>query len=243
MTELTNAQAHRIARERGFVPWVYRVLEFTLFPLLRLVFGLRVLGADNVPKSGAALIAPNHKSYWDGFVLAAALPRRACAMGKAEAFRGLQGRFILALGGFPVRRGESDAEAMITARTVLARGDLLVVFPEGTLYRDAATLGPPKRGAARLAIESGAPLVPVAIVGLDKRRLHLPRSVQVSFGEPISVADLEASPDAAGEITDNVVWPSLEREYHRLRARPGLIAAGIAAVGLGIALKRRGRDR
>lgn len=238
MGELANEEAHRIARERGHLPWVWTVLRLTLFPVLRVVLGMRVIGADNVPRTGAAVIAPNHKSYWDPFVLGAALPRPACGMGKAEVFQGLPGKFLLATGGFPVRRGESDEEALITARTVLARGDLLAVFPEGTLHRDGATLGQPKRGAARLAIEGGAPVIPVAMVGLDKRRFHLPRRVQVSFGEPIPVADLAASPDHAAALTETMVWPRLEEEYHRLRARPGLIAAGLAAVGLGIAIKR-----
>jgi len=238
MPELSHAEAHRIARSRGPVRWVWTVLRLTVFPTLRFLLGMRVIGADNVPSTGAAVIAPNHKSKWDPFVLGAALPRPACGMGKAEAFQGLAGRFLLATGSFPVRRGESDEEALVTARTALARGDLLAVFPEGTLYRDGASLGQPKRGAARLAIEGGVPIIPVAIVGLDKRRLPLPRRVQVSFGKPIPVADLEASPDHAALLTDTVVWPRLEEEYHRLHARPGMIVAGLAAVGLGVLVHR-----
>jgi 1-acyl-sn-glycerol-3-phosphate acyltransferase len=159
-------------------------------------------------------------------------------MGKAELFRGWRGRLYLALGAFPVKRGESDAEAIETARVILARGDVLALFPEGTRVRDPDLLGMPKRGAARLAIEAGADLVPAAITGTEQRRLHLPRRVQVSFGEPVSVAGLTPTPEAAGELIDTAVWPEIQDEFRKLRARPGLIAAGVAAAGLGIAIQR-----
>jgi 1-acyl-sn-glycerol-3-phosphate acyltransferase len=137
-----------------------------------------------------------------------------------------------------VKRGESDAEAIETARAILARGDVLALFPEGTRVRDPDELGTPKRGAARLAIEAGAMLVPAAITGTEQRRLHLPRKVQVSFGEPISVSGVAATPEAAGQLIDTAVWPEIEQAYRGLRARPGLIAAGLAAAGVGIAIQR-----
>jgi 1-acyl-sn-glycerol-3-phosphate acyltransferase len=184
------------------------------------------------------VIVPNHKSFWDGFFIAVCLTRRVHFMGKAELFQGWRGRLLLALGGFPVKRGESDQEALDTARAVLARGDLLALFPEGTRIRDPEALGTPKRGAARLAIEAGAPLIPTAITGTEKRRWPLPRRVQVAFGEPIPVDRLRATPEDAGRVTTEDVWPTISEEYARLRARPGLIAAGLAAAGIVYAVRR-----
>ncbi len=145
-----------------------------------------------------------------------------------------------------MKRGESDAEALETAREILRQGGLLALFPEGTRIRDPETLGSPRRGAARLALETGAPLVPAAITGTQSLflgPLPKPRRVQVAFGEPITVAHLEPTPDAAGALVEGELWPEVTREYSRLRSRPGVIVAGLAAVGLaGWAARRRVRS-
>ncbi|MET0525255.1 MAG: lysophospholipid acyltransferase family protein [Nocardioides sp.] len=220
------------------------MVRLLLMPVLRLLFTMRVTGREHVPKEGAVVIAPNHKSFWDAFFISAVLPRRIFFMGKSELFEGRAGRLLLALGGFPVRRGGSDTEAIATALAILHRGDALALFPEGTRVADPGLLGTPRRGAARLAIEGGAPIVPTAITGTEKRRWPLPRRVQVSFGEPIPVSDLQATPEDAGRLIDETVWPVITEDYRRLRSRPGLIAGGLAAVGLGYAVhrfRRRGR--
>jgi 1-acyl-sn-glycerol-3-phosphate acyltransferase len=160
-------------------------------------------------------------------------------MGKAELFEGRRGRLFIALGAFPVRRGSSDTEAMQTARTILEQGEVLALFPEGTRVRDPDELGQPKRGAVRLALESGAPLIPTAMTGTERRRFHLPRAVQISFGEPIDVAGREATPESAADLLDNTLWPTISEDYRRLKAGPGLVAAGVAAAGLGILVQRR----
>jgi len=239
VTDLTHEEAHQIARAKGANPFLYGLFMVILKPILRLVFRMHISGAENVPATGPVVIAPNHKSFYDSFFIAVALKRRVHFMGKAELFVGVRGRLFLALGGFPVKRGESDSEAIATAQAILARGDILSLFPEGTRVRDPEALGTPKRGAARLAIEAGAPMVPAAITGTEKRKLPLPRRVQVSFGEPIPVDHLAATPEDAASLIDGAVWPAVTEDYARLKARPGVIAAGLAAAGLGYALYRR----
>jgi 1-acyl-sn-glycerol-3-phosphate acyltransferase len=239
VTDLTHEEAHQIARAKGANPFLYGLLMIILKPVLRLVFRMHISGVENVPATGPVVIAPNHKSFYDSFFIAVALKRRVHFMGKAELFVGVRGRLFLALGGFPVKRGESDSEAIATAQAILARGDILSLFPEGTRVRDPEALGTPKRGAARLAIEAGAPMVPAAITGTEKRRLPLPRRVQVSFGEAIPVDHLAATPEDAASLIDGAVWPAVTEDYARLKARPGLIAAGVAAAGLGYLIYRK----
>ncbi|GAB4012482.1 lysophospholipid acyltransferase family protein [Nocardioides ultimimeridianus] len=239
---MSNAQAHEVAR-RGPGRIAYLFVRLVMMPLLRLVFAMRISGQENVPASGPVVIAPNHKSFWDAFFIAASLKRRIYFMGKSELFEGRAGRLLIALGAFPVRRGESDADAIETALTILRRGDALALFPEGTRVRDPEELGRPRKGAARLAIEGGAPIVPTALTGTERRRHHLPRRVQVSFAEPIAVSELRATPEDATGLIEDAVWPTITEDYRRLKARPGVIAAGVAAVGLGYAVHRfRNRD-
>ena len=113
-------------------------------------------------------------------------------------------------------------------------------------FATPTSLGHPRRGAGRLALETGAPLVPAAIVGSE--RLFLgpipkPRRVQVAFAEPIPVAELTASPEEAARLVERMLWPEVEEEFRRLRARPGLIAAALAALGIGGGLLLRRRRR
>jgi len=240
-----NAEAHTLAREKGVSPPLYRAVRGVLAPTLRLYFRMHISGAENIPAEGPAIIAPNHKSFYDSFFLALATPRHLRFMGKTELFEGARARLLVRLGAFPVRRGESDEDALETAREVLRQGGLLALFPEGTRVRDPEALGTPRRGAGRLALETGAPIVPAAITGTDGLWLGpvpKPKRVQVAFAEPVPVDALPATPEAAGELIERRVWPEVTEEFSRLRARPGLIAAGLAAVGLsagGVALQRR----
>lgn len=239
--DLTHEEAHRLAREKGINPVAYFIARLILVPLLRVFFGLQAKGVENIPKTGPVVIAPNHKSFWDSFFLAAVVKRRLHFMGKAELFTGWRGRLFLMLGAFPVLRGSSDEEAIETARAILQRGDVLALFPEGTRVSDPAKLGNPKRGATRLAIETGAVIVPTAMTGTEKRKWPLPRKVRIVFGEPVPVTDLTPGPEHAGLLLDQTVWPTVSEEYQRLRNTPGLIAGGLAAAGIGYALYRRSR--
>lgn len=234
---MTHEEAHRLAREKGVSAPLYFVVRSLVVPLFRLWFRMRISGTEHIPAKGAAIVAPNHKSFWDSFFVGVATRRHLRFMGKAELFQGRRARFLIRVGAFPVKRGESDAEALATARHILDQGGLLALFPEGTRVRDPASLGSPRRGAARLAIESGAPLVPCAITGTEKLfagPFPKPRRVQLAFSAPIPVRELQATPEAAAELTEDRLWPEVERSYGRLRSRPGLIAAGVAALGIAV---------
>jgi len=237
--EFTHEEAHDLARSKGSNPVLYFLLRVILLPVMKVFFGLQAKGMENIPTSGPVVIAPNHKSFWDAFFLAAVVSRRLHFMGKAELFRGWRGRLFVALGGFPVLRGESDELAIGTARAVLERGDVLALFPEGTRVADPDKLGNPRRGATRLAIETGAVIIPTAMTGTEKRRWPLPRKVRIVFGEPIPVTDLAPTPEHAGMLLDQTLWPTVSEEYQKLRNTPGLIAGGLAAAGIGYALYRR----
>jgi 1-acyl-sn-glycerol-3-phosphate acyltransferase len=130
-------------------------VRLLVVPLLRLWFRVRISDAENIPPEGAAIIAPNHKSFLDAFFLAIATRRHVRYMAKTELFCGPPGWLFPRLGAFPVRRGEAEAEAIETAGLILEQGGLLVMFPEGTRVEESDALGSPHRSAGRLALETG----------------------------------------------------------------------------------------
>jgi 1-acyl-sn-glycerol-3-phosphate acyltransferase len=243
---VSNEEAHALAREKGVSRWLYALVRGIVSPLFRLYFRMHISGADCIPAQGPAVVAPNHKSFWDSFFIGVCTRRHVRFMAKTELIEARYGRLLVRLGAFPVRRGQADAEALETARTILRQGGLLALFPEGTRVRDPEELGHPRRGAGRLALETGAPLVPCAITGTEKIFRHgfpVPRRVQVAFSPPIPVSDLAATPEAAASLVSETLWPEVESEYRRLRARPTLIAAGLAALGIGGGLLVRRKRR
>lgn len=162
-----------------------------LVPPIRLVLRLRVTGREHVPAAGPVLIVCNHVSQVDPPVLGvAALPRKTYYMAKIELFRvPLLGRTIRGLGAFPVVRGGADRRAMRLARDILRRGDVVLMFPEGTRNRDGV-LRPGFPGAGALGLEPGVTVVPAAIWG-SQRPLG---PVRVAFGPPLDLGDLEDGP-------------------------------------------------
>lgn len=225
-------RAHRRARGQGVSRPLHRIVRFLLVPLLRGWFRVHITGAERLPREGAGILTPNHKSFLDAFFISLASRRPLRFMAKAELFRRALGWLLIRLGAFPVRRGESDADAIATATAILEAGDLLVLFPEGTRVDEPDVLGAPHHGAGRLALETGAPIIPVAISGTS----HLwfgpfprPRHVRLAILEPIG-ADTDTD---VGAIIDERVWPALQEEYGRLRATPGVVISSLAALGLG----------
>jgi 1-acyl-sn-glycerol-3-phosphate acyltransferase len=245
---VTNEEAHRLAREKGVSKPLYALVRGVVTPLFRLYFRMRVSGREHVPAEGAAIVVPNHKSFWDSFFLGIGSKRHLRFMAKTELIEARYGPLLVRLGAFPVRRGEADEDALETARTVLRQGGLLALFPEGTRIRDPDELGHPKRGAGRLALESGAPLVPAAVSGTEDLfagPVPKPKKVQVAFAEPIPVSELASSPEAAGDLVEELLWPKVEGEFKRLKSRQGLVAGGLAALGVGggLLVQRRRRRR
>src|SRR5215211_2039146 len=157
---------HERTRRRGVKPLVYWPVRWAVNAFFLVYFRLRRLGREHIPDGGVVL-ASNHRSLLDPFAIGCCTSRPSYFVAKQELFRNpILGWLLNSLGAFPVRRGASDEDSMETALRLLERGDPVVIFPEGTRIR-AGSLGKPKRGVGRLALQSGAPVVPIAITGSE----------------------------------------------------------------------------
>ena len=157
----------------------------TIGTLVRLVAPLRVYGAERVPGDGGLVVAANHFSWIDPPALGAASPRILYYMAKIEAHRvpGL-GQLMRTFGAFPVRRGESDRDAVRIMREIVRGGNALGMFAEGTRQR-AGVPGRVQPGAAMVAINEGVPVIPAAINGSHEWSLGNFKPVSVAWGEPL----------------------------------------------------------
>ncbi|MGO9752204.1 MAG: lysophospholipid acyltransferase family protein [Solirubrobacteraceae bacterium] len=228
-------RAHAYARSRGLLRALYASIVLPVSAVLRLLFRVQIFGRENIPRNGPAIIAPNHKNFFDVFFIAMATRRPVRYMAKVELFSGPLGWLFPRVGAFPVRRGGADTEALKTAREILAAGGLVVVFPEGTRVEAADVLGSPHHGAGRLALQSGAPIIPTAITGtshLWRGAIPKTKRVQLAFLPAIASQPSLDGHDSASLI-DELVWPAVQEKYGSLRAGPGLIAACLAAIGVG----------
>ncbi len=189
--------------------WLYLLVGAVSWPVLKVVFRYRALGVEHVPLVGGFVLAANHWSNFDPWPLAIALyPKRFLRfMAKAELFWFPLSLVIKAGGGFRVRRGEQDEEAIATAVALAREGHAVVMFPEGTRRRKGLRKKYEARwrsGAARIALEAGVPLVPAGITGTE--RLARLGPLRVAYGPPIEVEDLAALPtgEAARVATDRL---------------------------------------
>jgi 1-acyl-sn-glycerol-3-phosphate acyltransferase len=163
-------------------PWFYDFSKFVVRTLARTVWRARVFGAENVPPSGALIVACNHLSYYDPPLLGSLCPRRIRYMAKKELFQvPVLGSVIRALGAYAVDRQGSAASAIKRSLHVLREGGAIGIFPEGT--RNPRGEVAPQTGVALLAALAQAPVVPACVRGTD-RALRLGR-IDVAFGEPI----------------------------------------------------------
>jgi 1-acyl-sn-glycerol-3-phosphate acyltransferase len=189
----------------------YLAIGAVSWPLVKVLFRLRARGLEHVPDGGFVLAA-NHNSNFDPWPLGMTLfPRRFLRfMGKSELFWTPLKQFITACGAFPVRRGERDLEAIRTATELCREGHVVVMFPEGTRRKKGLRKRHEARahtGAARIALDAGVPLIPVAIVGTD--RIARLAQVRVAYGPPIPLADLEGS-DGAPQVATERLMQAIE---------------------------------
>jgi 1-acyl-sn-glycerol-3-phosphate acyltransferase len=199
--------------------WVYTLVRMILTPYLMIIHRARALETRHVPEAGPVIIAPNHFSFLDHFFVAVYLRRKVHFMAKSQLFKRPM-QFIYTHGGvFPVRRGYRDEEAFNTAHAVLGRGDIVLMYPEGGRSRSGA-LGEPKRGLGRLALESGAPVVPTAIVGTQKarnwKRLSFPK-VTVLYGDPVRFKKIENPTPEQQQAAAELVFDRVKALYDGLR--------------------------
>lgn len=178
---------------------VFTLGRALLRPLLRLRFRPLVTGAERVPTAGAVLLASNHLAALDTVLIPSFSPRPVRFLAKASLFEGRVGRwFFPRIGAVPVHRTASTMAqtALELGRAVLGSGQVFAVFPEGSRSRDGR-LYRARGGAAWLAFESGAAVVPVGIVGSDRRRDPATGSrprIELRFGDPVVLDDLVALP-------------------------------------------------
>jgi glycerol-3-phosphate dehydrogenase (NAD(P)+) len=231
---------HARTRTHGVNPFVYWPTRLAVQPVLMLLFWLKRIGREHIPASGGVILAPNHRSFLDPWVVGICLRRPVYFVAKQELFqKRWMGWFLNSLGAFPIRRGEADAEAMETARLLVERGQAVLIFPEGTRIR-RGSLGDAKRGVGRLALETGAPVVPIAVLGTERARrafIVRPCKVRVRCGRPLTFPRVE-SPSAhlATEVTARI-WPCVELQYEWLGGLPALRTAAVVGAGpMGTAL-------
>src|SRR3954454_6129400 len=250
------------ARTRGVRPLVYWCVRAVLQPFFRVWFRLDRIGREHIPASGPAILASNHRSFLDPFVIAVMARRPIYFVAKKELFlfHPVVSWLLSSLGAFPIDRGASDQDSMATARAILARGDIVLMFPEGTRIRPGA-LGRPKRGVGRLALETGAPVVPVAVIGTESVRRGWrirPHQVRIRIGTPLTFPKVEtASPQLAAAVTDRI-WPNVMLQWEWLRGpapprpappgrarpwgAPAAVAAGSWGTAVAVILARAGLE-
>ena len=210
---------HERTRRRR-ADWVYDLVRLLLTPYLVLVYRTRCIDSHHIPADGPAIVAPNHFSFLDHFFVAVYLRRKVYFMAKSQLFKRPM-QFIYTHGGvFPVLRGRRDEEAFKTARAVLARGDVVVMYAEAGRSR-TGELGSPRPGIGRLALETGAPVVPTAIIGSERarnwRRLQFPK-VTVQYGEPVRFERVDEPTRDQAQAASELVFDRVRGMHTRLRS-------------------------
>ena len=176
--------------------------------LVAVLYRVKKVGEENIPKEGACIVCANHTSNWDPLVLVVCTKRPLRMMAKAELYKNVFMRMLSKIFGmFPVKRVGGDIEAIKNSLRVLKRGDVLALYPEGT--RKGMEKGvKPKNGAILIAIKAGVPIIPVGIQGNFK----LFRKVKLNYGKPIhydeskiDIQDKEQVDKLTGDLMDAIV--------------------------------------
>jgi 1-acyl-sn-glycerol-3-phosphate acyltransferase len=216
------------ALAHGVNPLLYWPLRALLLPCFLLYFRLQRIGREHLPRRGPLLLASNHRSFLDPFLIGALVRRPVFYMAKRELFEKRWQAWLLGrLGAFPVDRGAGDREAIATARALLERGHCVVLFPEGTRVRPGP-LGAPHRGVGRLALETGAPVAPIAVLGSEDVRRGWrirPRKVRLRAGRPLQFPTVsEPSPALAASVTERI-WACVSLQWEWLGGVGGSVRA------------------
>jgi 1-acyl-sn-glycerol-3-phosphate acyltransferase len=213
------------ARARSCAPsFVYELVRVVSSLYAWTLLRARAIGAQNVPETGAAILAPNHFSYMDHFLIGIFIRRKVRFMAKSQLFTPLARWVYLQGGVFPVRRGARDDEAFITAEAILEHSGVVAMYPEGGRSRSGDLQRQAKPGIGRLVLDSGAPVVPIAIYGSSRirnwKRLRFP-AVRVQYGEPLH---FEREPGATRERQQEVadaIFAEIRALYGRLGEHVG----------------------
>jgi 1-acyl-sn-glycerol-3-phosphate acyltransferase len=206
---------HERARTKGPDP-MYTIVRILVTIYGLLFFRNTCISSDKIPQSGPVILAPNHFSFMDHFFLGAFTRRKVRFMAKSQLFSGPM-KFVYSRGGvFPVRRGARDEEAFITAHTLLKNGACVAMYCEGGRSRTGKLSDRAKPGIGRLALESGAPIVPVAIYGSAKvrnwKKLQFPKVV-VQYGDPIRFEQVENPTRDQQQAAADEIFDEIKRLY------------------------------
>jgi 1-acyl-sn-glycerol-3-phosphate acyltransferase len=223
------APVHERIRNRE-ANWMYEAVRMVLTPIVGLLFRGRCISSDKVPAYGPVILAPNHFSNMDHFFMAAFIRRRVSFVAKSQLYfiNPLLDKVFLWGGVLPIRRGARDEEGFITMRKVLERGGSIVMYAEGGRSRSGELSTEVKPGIGRLALETGAPIVPVAIYGSAKarnwKRGQLPK-VTVQYGDAFRYEKVENPTREQSQAVAEEIFGDVRTLYGALKhhGRKGMI--------------------
>lgn len=196
----------------------YRIVKLFLYVFFKVFYGIEVFGLENIPEEGGFIMAANHASYFDPPVLGAVSTRRTRFMAREELFKIPFFRILLKVFAFPVKRDKPHPSAIKESVQRLRRGELIVMFPEGSRSVDGSLLEP-KRGLSVLAAMSRTPVVPTFIRGTEKAlpvgaRFPRPSKITVIFGTPLAMYKEETEKQFQERLNRDII-----REIEKLKAK------------------------
>jgi 1-acyl-sn-glycerol-3-phosphate acyltransferase len=201
--------------------YMYELVRILMSFIAWIFFRAGNRDAERVPDVGPVILAPNHFSFLDHFFLGTPLRRKVHFMAKSQLFKPPMEKVYSPGGVFPVRRGFADEEAFTTAVTILDRGDVMAMYAEGGRSRTGELSSKPRRGIGRLALLSGAPIVPVAIIGSahvrNWKRLQFPK-VRVYYGHPFRYERIEAPTRDQEQAAADAIFAEVRALYEAAKA-------------------------